>query len=450
LDVVHHSGVRRDPLSSAIRPSTRFISGFRAQASGSAAFALWFGASASLVEVETMDKRTCLGWKATACVVFSFVAAFLAAPIAKPEWFTGGDKELRAGDYRISRPHSHKNLTIFLIHGKDRSQAKTYLTLQEALEKKSAIVHETNSVNQLDVENTSKDAEVFVQSGEILKGGKQDRIIAFDLILPPKSGKVSVIAFCVDQQRWQQRGQEAIEQFHVSSAQLPTKSLKLIGGGYGQLGGAMAGLANGSQGGQVGNFGALGGAGLGGLGVAGGQFGQLGGGGQFGQQGGVWSEVAAAQKKLRKNSGSKETESSLQLTLEDKKVQEAVEEYVKKLAPLVDGQKDVVGFAFAVNGKVSSAEVYASSEMFNKLWPKLLNAAAAEALAEMRKGDDVPTVTAKEVKARLVDAEQGEQVKKDVSERTRVLMRETKKNILLETRDREEKGEWVHRTYLTK
>jgi hypothetical protein len=397
-----------------------------------------------------MGKRTCLGGRKTACVVLSFVAALLATPAAKPEWFTTGDKDLRAGDYRISKAHTHKNLAIFLIHSKDRSDAKTYLTLQEALEKKKAIVHETNSVNNLDVENTSKDEEVFVQSGDILKGGKQDRIIAFDLILPPKSGKVSVTAFCVDPQRWQQRGQEAVEQFKVSTAQLPSKPLKLIGGGYAQLGGAMGGAGGQSGGlGALGMYGALGVGGLGALGVGGGNLGQLGG-GQLGQQGGVWNEVAAAQKKLRKNSGSKETESSLQLTLEDEKVRDAVDEYVKELAPLVKGEKDVVGFAFAINGKVNSAEVYASSEMFAKLWPKLVKSAAAEALAEYRKGDDVPTVTAKEVKAHLVDAEKGEEVKKDVSERTRVLMRETEKNILLETRDREEKGEWVHRTYLTK
>jgi hypothetical protein len=404
-----------------------------------------------------MGKRTCLGGKETACVVLSFVAALLATHAAKPEWLTGGDKDLRAGEYRISRAHTHKNLAIFLIHGKDRSQAKTYLTLQEALEKKSAIVHETNSVNELEVENTSKDAEVFVQSGDILKGGKQDRIIAFDLILPPKSGKVSVTAFCVDPQRWKQRGQEAVEEFRVSTAQLPTKPLKLIGGGYGQLGGNMGRGAAGQSGGlgALGLGGGFGVGGLGALGAGGGQFGQGGnfgqlGGGNLGQQGGVWNEVAAAQKKLRKNSGSKDTDSSLQLTLEDKKVQEAVEDYVKELAPIVEREIDVVGFAFAINGKVNSAEVYASSEMFTKLWPKLLKAAAAEALAEYHKGDDVPAVTAKNVKAHLVDAEKGEEVKKDISERTRALMRETEKNILLETRDREEKGEWVHRTYLTK
>ena len=38
---------------------------------------------------------------------------------------------------RLSGPHTHRNLTIFLIHGKDRISASHFLTLQEALELKS-------------------------------------------------------------------------------------------------------------------------------------------------------------------------------------------------------------------------------------------------------------------------------------------------------------------------
>jgi hypothetical protein len=89
-----------------------------------------------------------------------------------------------------------------------------------------------------------------------------------------------------------------------------------LGGLSGGLGGLGGGL--GALGGQLGQQGGQ-------LGQQGGQLGQQG--GQLGQQGGVWTEVAAVQKKLRKNAGAKEeTESSLQLTLENKKVQEAVGE----------------------------------------------------------------------------------------------------------------------------
>lgn len=36
------------------------------------------------------------------------------------------------GNYRISAPYTYKNLTIFLIHGKDSTNKKNIITLQEA------------------------------------------------------------------------------------------------------------------------------------------------------------------------------------------------------------------------------------------------------------------------------------------------------------------------------
>ena len=42
-----------------------------------------------------------------------------------------------AQNYRISSPYSHKNLTIFLIHGKDESKKGNIMTLQEAMERLS-------------------------------------------------------------------------------------------------------------------------------------------------------------------------------------------------------------------------------------------------------------------------------------------------------------------------
>ena len=372
----------------------------------------------------------------------------------------GGGTESRLGDFALSEPQTHDNLTIFLIRGEDRIKSETLLPLEESLFAKKAVVHETGNVNLLEVENTSKDAEVFIQSGDIVKGGKQDRMIAFDLLLPPNSGRISVVAFCVNETRWQQRGIEAVTKFGSSSAQIPSKSLKLIGGQYAQMGGQLGGqgFQFGGQGLQRGDQGLqFGGQGLQ-SGQSGFQIGQFGGqglqlgqvGAQLGGQGGVWTEVAAVQRKLRKNSGAKETGSSLQLTLEDKNVQEAVDKYMKKLAPALDGQKDVIGIAFAINGKIDSADVYASSTLFEKMWPKLLKASATEALTEFQKDKKFPKVSAKDVEACMVDAEKGKMTEKDVSKHIRARMRETEKSILLETLDRQRKGTWIHKTYLTK
>jgi hypothetical protein len=161
-------------------------------------------------------------------------------------------------------------------------------------------------------------------------------------------------------------------------------------------------------------------------------------------------EVASVQQRLRKNAGAKEAGSSLQLTLEDKKVEEAVQRYMRKLSRALEGQKGVIGFACAINGKVSGAEMYASGKLFKKLWPKLLKASATEALAELQKGKPAPGVTAEDVRACFTDAAKGKKVEKDLTKRIRMVMQETDKNILLETQDHEHKGAWIHKTYLTK
>src|SRR4029077_5529159 len=116
---------------------------------------------------------------------------------------------------------------VFLIHHKDVHPGKHFLSLQEALAKKKIIVHETGSVNELAVENVSKDAEVFIQAGDIVKGGRQDRVLAYDLIVPPQSGKVPISSFCVEAGRWQQRAGEDPSQFGKSAGQLPGKALRL-------------------------------------------------------------------------------------------------------------------------------------------------------------------------------------------------------------------------------
>src|SRR5262249_27618054 len=122
---------------------------------------------------------------------------------------------------KMTGPYTHENLSIFLIHGEDRLAGQKLLTLQEALDQKKVIVHETGSVNELSIEN------LLVQAGAIVKGGRQDRVLSRDVVLPPKSGKIPISAFCVEQGRWSGRGNEAAQQFSSSDKALSTKSLKL-------------------------------------------------------------------------------------------------------------------------------------------------------------------------------------------------------------------------------
>jgi hypothetical protein len=311
---------------------------------------------------------------------------------------------VQQGDYKLSGPYVHDNLTIFLLHGADQVEDKNYLTLQEALEQHQAVVHETGNVNELSVENLASDADVYIQSGDIVKGGKQDRVLHYDLVLSPHSGKVPLASFCVESGRWQGRGKESVSKFSSSSSFLPSKELKLATK-YEQ------------------------------------------------NQQKVWSKVAATRARLNENVGGSirtASESSLQLTLEAPEVQESVQPYLKKLSAVVQGKEDAIGLAYAINGKINSAEIYASHALFGKLWPKLVRASAVEALAERKEGESVPSVSAEAVQNFLADAERGKAYLQTVSERTQQVMQETDSNLLFETRDQHQEGAWIHRSYLAK
>ena len=93
----------------------------------------------------------------------------------------------------ISGPFSHQNLSIYFVHGKS-AEGPVPLILQEALDVGAVEVIETGSVNELKIRNKG-DKPVFVQSGEIVKGGRQDRVVTVSFLLPPKSGEVPLAAF---------------------------------------------------------------------------------------------------------------------------------------------------------------------------------------------------------------------------------------------------------------
>lgn len=306
--------------------------------------------------------------------------------------------------YRISTPYSHKNLTIFLIHGKNETSKSNILTLQEAMERRIFRVYETSNVNELSVENISKEFDVFIQSGDIVKGGKQDRVLAVSIIIPARSGRVLIEAYCVESGRWEKRKGEDVNQFSSSNDRIVTKELKLA--------------ANEARSQQE-----------------------------------VWAKVSEAQKRLSDNVGapvaSAESRTSLQLSLENGKVAVTADEYVRKLSALVNGKTDVIGFAFAVNGKINSADVYVSNALFRKLWPKMLKAAAIEAVADSRSVRLADPVKADAVQEFITDADKGRAKERAVSGSASVVTREQKDNVVFEARDDKSKV-IVHRSYVKK
>ena len=341
-----------------------------------------------------------MGWAAGLVLMIAMPLGMFAAG-----WGGGaGQKAQEKDNYRLEGPFTQGNLTVFLIHGKDRIKGTTFITLQEALVQKKVIVRETRSVNELTIENVSTD-EVYVQSGDIVKGGAQDRMFATDLILPPRSGKVPIGAYCVENGRWSRRGNESATVFNSSANAVASREVKLA-----------AKMKE--------------------------------------SQGDVWREVAAAQDKLSANVGTRvngaASPTSFQLALENKEVQANADSYVNALDNLLDTRTDVIGYVFAINGKINSADVYASSGLFKKLWPKLLKASAIEAVAELRRGEQFALPKPAEVLGFLEDGAKGTEQEKAVSSRVQMVTRDSKDNVSFDTRDRSKADVVVHRNIIKK
>ena len=306
--------------------------------------------------------------------------------------------------YRISQAYTHKNLSIFLIHGKNETSKTNIMTLAEALERKLFRVYETSDVNELMVENLSRDQDVFIQSGDIVKGGKQDRVLATSIIIPARSGRVSIDAFCVESGRWEKRKNEDSSQFTSSNDRIVSKELKLA--------------ANDTRSQQE-----------------------------------VWAKVSEAQKRLSDNLGGSvaaaESRSSLQLSLENGRVAANVDEYIRTLSNITSGKTDIIGYAFAINGQINSADIYVSNTLFKKLWPKMLKAAAVEAVSHSRGVRLAEPVRSDAVSRFMADADEGSAEERSVSGSASVVKREQKDNVMFEARDDKSKA-IVHRSYVKK
>lgn len=130
-------------------------------------------------------------------------------------------------DNRVSGPHAHDNLAVYFIHGTNAPGAVP-LTLTEALAKGRVEVVETGQVNELKIENKGEE-EIFIQAGDIVKGGRQDRVLMMSLLLQPRSGQVPIASFCVEAGRWSARSGEDSAKFAAASEAMPSRhALKVM------------------------------------------------------------------------------------------------------------------------------------------------------------------------------------------------------------------------------
>ena len=336
------------------------------------------------------------------CLIGLPLAFFISA--AAQNSSTGQEQNTStASEYRLSGPYTHGNLTVFLVHGKDQT-TRTFLTLQEALAQKKVRVYETKNVNELAIRNFSNQ-DVYVQAGDIVRGGEQDRMISIDFIVPPRSGRMPIGAYCVESGRWERRGNEAPATFSSSENFAVSKELKLA--------------AKSEK-----------------------------------SQDAVWQKVSLAQEKLSQNVGGsvrdRASESSLELSVETSKVKQTAAAYIDALSGILRKHQDVIGYVFAINGQVNNADIYASRALFAKLWPKLLKASAVEAVAEVRRDVEIKPVSDEAIRGFLTESEQPAASSKDVTRRVKLVTKEDDKNAFFETQDRAQKDGWVHRNYIKK
>jgi hypothetical protein len=246
--------------------------------------------------------------------------------------------EQESGNYQISdqqaqqteeMKNTFKNLRLYMLKGnaeirKVSKDLGKYLSLQDAVTKGRIKITELNggSVNTLQFENIGKDT-IMVLAGEIVTGGKQDRVVGKDILLPPNSGKVEVPVFCVEHGRWTPNGNgESFKgYFGVSSAAVRKQAVVDK------------------------------------------------------NQSGVWKNVAEmnAKNKVNPSTGTYTAlKNADSLNLE-------IDEYLKFFQSIVYSDSNNLGFVAVTGDSIISCDLFASNSLFKSHANDLLKAAAVEA-----------------------------------------------------------------------
>lgn len=278
----------------------------------------------------------------------------------------GGGPTGNEGTYRVLPAIRRGNLAIFpVVSGKSYNTSEL-LTLDEGIRTGVVIVTEAGSgrglvrgehplpyrggaeVNRLVLYNNSA-RPLLLLAGEIVTGGKQDRVIGADRIVPAKGGPMDLSVFCVEPGRWV----ESSAKFGSMAAQMAQPSVRMP---------AMA---------------------------------------EQNQQA-VWDHVRASNAAVAGSLSASESRGDVAHTSSYAKVfasppvQAKLEEYGGHAGEeaILNALRDkgAVGVVVAVNGNVEWADVFASTDLLAKYWPKLMRSYVAEA-ATAGSGEGTPEVS---------------------------------------------------------
>jgi hypothetical protein len=237
-----------------------------------------------------------------------------AAPVPRGSAF-----DLEPGT-RVLAPIQFKQLAVFPVvkQAAARPDPTSYLTLADGLANKRVTVSERKegaTVNQVQIANRS-DRPLLLLGGEVILGGQQDRVMGKDTVIPPHE-QVAVEVFCVEHGRW-----------------------------------------NGSR-----NFDRAGGLAEGKIRVR----------AKFrSNQSEVWDEVAEKTARLKATTATGTYRTLAAGPQGDKAIQSYRDSIGGALAHLPE-KDHLVGVVAAINGRVTSVDVFASNQLFASYRDKLLD-----------------------------------------------------------------------------
>ncbi|MBZ5682787.1 MAG: hypothetical protein LAO24_22055 [Acidobacteriia bacterium] len=319
-------------------------------------------------------------------------------------------REAQAGEvagatgYKVLEPIRHGNLTVFPVVAGKNYPTGEFLTLDEGLRSGEVVVTEMGNVqglirrhprpairydnaqvNRLVLVNNSK-RPLLLLAGEVVAGGKQDRVIGKDRIVPGESDPVDLSVFCVEPGRWVATSQN----FGTSGAMYGSAAAGTVGGpvhGNAPMtlmvqpsvrAKAMADKDQQKVWDEVGKQRAAMAESIEVTAAA----------------PGVATEVASTSSYARVNENKEVVK---QVDAIAKPIEQSYHSLIRQLH-----DRNAVGVVVAVNGRIIWSDVFASSDLLEKYWPKLVRSYASEAVVTRAKDVEVGT---KQAQAFLEDME---------------------------------------------
>jgi hypothetical protein len=307
-----------------------------------------------------------------------------------------GMLDLDEGTFQMAGPFAHENLTVYLIESDDQDD-RDYITLDQGLKDGVVKVSEKAQaqVQELEIDNQS-DRYLFLQEGDRITGGQQDRIITTSLVVPPKSGKMPLPSFCIEQSRWH----GGIDFDATGNAALAPKDVR--------------------QAAKVDK-----------------------------EQGKVWDSVKGVKSMAVGGSvRAPNTNSSLNETLDSPQVKKLSDEFTAALSDVLKEHPKAVGVAIVVNGKIEEVNIYPSHQLLGRLYPRLLQSYALQAALTKDKAKDAESVTVADIREFITEGrEKAKSSSQEVNGDNRLYLCDQDKKVECQT---QYAGKVVHQQWLAK